>query len=104
MTIFILVFFPIADLKDFSSVTLHWLKYVHTNKATIFFICWITSHFHEFQSVVVGKEIKMKIECGSKLHYFHSSELFMLVLHYVLCKFLAQNMNHCQNLIIKLNV
>ena len=27
-----------------------------------FFICWITSHFQEFQSAAIGKKIKIKIE------------------------------------------
>ena len=65
-----------------------------------FFICWITLHFHEFQSVVIWKKIKIKIEFVSKLHYFHQYELFTSVLCYVLCKFLTQNMKQCLNLII----
>ena len=27
-----------------------------------FFICWITSHFQEFQSAVIGKKIKIELE------------------------------------------
>ena len=29
-----------------------------------FFICWITSHFEEFQGAAIGKKIKIKIELG----------------------------------------
>ena len=30
--------------------------------AMVFFICWITSHFQEFQNAAIGKKIKIKIE------------------------------------------
>ena len=69
----------------------------------IFFSCWITLQFQEFQSAAIGKKIKIKIEPGSKLHYFHPSELFTLVIHYFLCGFLTQNMNQYLNIIIKSN-
>ena len=32
-----------------------------------FFICWITSHFQEFQSAAIGKKIKVKIELEPKI-------------------------------------
>ena len=39
-----------------------------------FFICWITFHFKEFQSAVIGKKIKIKIELGPKMY-----QLFVLL-------------------------
>ena len=32
-----------------------------------FFICWMTSHFQEFQSVGIRKKIKIKIELEPKI-------------------------------------
>ena len=46
-----------------------------------------------------SEKIQIKIKHGSKLHYFHHSELFMSVVCYVFYKFLTQNMNHAYYLL-----
>ena len=56
-----------SELKEFLlsvdilTVVIDFLKFPveiceNPGKATIFFICWSTSHFQEFQSAVIGKK------------------------------------------------
>ena len=42
------------------------IQWIGTGKATIFFTCWITSHFQEFQSAAIGKKNKHRVTIPCK--------------------------------------